>query len=185
MAWGSGGKRVSDAAGRASEAADYIEEKEPLINKFTDEQENLQAQVDKLVVEGDSSPAAAQASVGADATVYPTLKARLDAENKSITTQLADTAKRSEVQSLVVNKAERQEVELLSAKVSEKAKQSDLEIERARISNLTANAGNTEDNAELLDIRIGFDGEIYPTAGDATRAIGNYMTDENATWEVI
>lgn len=90
MGWQSGGKRVSDAASRASEAADYIEGKEHLINKFTGEQENLQAQVDKLVVEGDSSPAAAQAAVGADGTKHSTLKARLDAEQNKVTQQLAE-----------------------------------------------------------------------------------------------
>lgn len=91
MGWQSGGKRVSDAASRASEAADYIEGKEDLINKFTGEQENLQAQVDKLVVEGDSSPAAAQAAVGADGTKHSTLKARLDAEQNKVAQQLAET----------------------------------------------------------------------------------------------
>lgn len=41
---------------------------------------NKQAQMDKLVAEGDSSPAAAQASVGADGTTYGSLKTRLDEE---------------------------------------------------------------------------------------------------------
>lgn len=95
MGWGSGGKRGIDAAVRADLAVDYIKTKEPLINKFVDGQTNLQAQVDKLVVSGDSSPAAAQASVGSDATVYPSLKARLDAENNKVTSQLADTARQT------------------------------------------------------------------------------------------
>lgn len=59
----------------------------------------------------------------------------------------------------------------LGQQLAEKALQSELEIERARISNLTANAGNTDGNAELLDIRVGFDGTTYTTAGEATRMV--------------
>ena len=72
----------------------------------------------------------------------------------------------------------------LNDKVDTKATQEDLEIERARISNLTANAGDTDGNAELLDIRVGFDGVTYQTAGDATRALSNYMKSENESWVV-
>lgn len=39
-------------------------------------------------------------------------------------------------------------------------------------------------NAELLDIRVGFDGVTYPTAGEASRAIGQYMTFENESWVI-
>lgn len=64
------------------------------------------------------------------------------------------------------------------------AKESDLIIERERISNLTANAGDTDGNAELLDIRVGFDGVTYQTAGEATRALSNYMKSENESWVI-
>lgn len=39
----------------------------------------------------------------------------------------------------------------------------------ARINNLVANAGDASNNAELLDIRVGRDGVIYSTAGEAVR----------------
>lgn len=51
-----------------------------------------------------------------------------------------------------------------------RAKQSDLDTLKARVDNLVANPGTpTEGNAELIDIRVGADGDIYPTAGDAIR----------------
>lgn len=54
----------------------------------------------------------------------------------------------------------------------------DIAVERARISTLVANAGNTDGNAELLDIRVGADGKTYATAGDAVRGqIGDLKSD--------
>lgn len=51
--------------------------------------DNVQAQIDQLVVNGDSSPAAAQAQVGADGTVHGSLKTRLDVEHNEVSRQLA------------------------------------------------------------------------------------------------
>lgn len=46
---------------------------------------NLQTQLDNVVAEGDSSPQASQAQVGADGTNFPSLKTRLDTEyNKTM-----------------------------------------------------------------------------------------------------
>lgn len=60
----------------------------------------------------------------------------------------------------------------LSASLAQKATQNELETEKSRINNLVANAGNTDGNAELLDIRVDHDGTVYPTAGETVRAIG-------------
>lgn len=46
----------------------------------------------------------------------------------------------------------------------------DLDVQTARIDNLLTQGTPTEGNAELIDIRVGADGTIYPTAGDAVRA---------------
>lgn len=57
----------------------------------------------------------------------------------------------------------------------EKATKTEVEVERKRIDLLTKiENGQTEGNTELLDIRIGIDGEIYDTAGTSVRKqIGN------------
>ncbi len=71
------------------------------MQEHKDRADNIQAQVDNLVADGDSSPEAAQARVGADGTNYTTLKQRLDAENQSVTAQLADMETRKADQSFV------------------------------------------------------------------------------------
>lgn len=53
---------------------------------------------------------------------------------------------------------------------SEKATKQELETEKARIDLLTSvQGGQTEGNAELLDIRIGVNGKTYSTSGNAVR----------------
>lgn len=56
------------------------------------------------------------------------------------------------------------------SEIKTKATQADFNTLKARVDNLTQTpAGSTEGNAELLDIRVGADGKVYPTAGDAVR----------------
>lgn len=59
--------------------------------------ENVQAQVNALVVQGDSSVEARQARVDAKGVEAATLKARLDAEQNAVTQQLADKAEKDKV----------------------------------------------------------------------------------------
>lgn len=51
---------------------------------LTDIADDLQEQVNQLIVDGDSSPEAAQARVDSDGTSYATLKARLDAKEQEL-----------------------------------------------------------------------------------------------------
>lgn len=60
----------------------------------------------------------------------------------------------------------------LTAKISNvsafaKNTESELAVERARVDNIVS--GNTADNAEVLDIRVGIDGVTYSAAGTAVR----------------
>lgn len=96
--------------------------------------------------------------------------------------KLADATEKSERQSDIANeKSERQ-----SAIATEKAeRQAEIAVERARIDTLThIEEGSTTGDAELIDIRVGYTGKIYPTAGEAVRSqlsdIGNiiYMKHE-------
>ena len=62
-------------------------------------------------------------------------------------------------------KSERQAAD--AAEKSERMQE--IAVERARINNLVANNNPTEGNSELIDIRIGADGNEYSTAGEAVR----------------
>ena len=58
----------------------------------------------------------------------------------------------------------------VNEQLDKKASKKDLEIERNRINLLTKiEAGETEGNTELLDIRNGADGVVYNTAGESVR----------------
>lgn len=57
--------------------------------------------------------------------------------------------------------------EAVSTEKSERMQE--ISIERARINNLIANNNPTEGNSELIDIRVGEDGNVYNSAGDAVR----------------
>ena len=68
-------------------------------------------------------------------------------------------------------------------------------VARERINNLVANNNPTDGNSELIDIRVGADGETYLNAGDAVReqvsslkediaeSILNYQSERDITWD--
>lgn len=66
--------------------------------------------------------------------------------------------------------------------LSQKANQDALNTVNGRVNNLIAHAGDNSNNAELLDIRIGWDGVVYPTAGDAVRSIQQFFTTQDEEW---
>ena len=74
-------------------------------------------------------------------------------ELKQVNSQLDTKANKKDVESLTKNKAN----------------SSDLEVERNRINNLVANAGNTDENSELLDLRIDNTGTNYGVSGESIR----------------
>ena len=67
-------------------------------------------------------------------------------------------------------KSVQQEIKNINDQLDKKANELDLQVERNRIDLLTrVENGETEGNAELLDIRNGADGIKYKSSGDAVR----------------
>ena len=74
----------------------------------------------------------------------------------------------------------------VTAQLAQKASKQEVEVERQRINSLSQlEEGSTTADAELLDIRIGADGTVYETAGEAVRnVLTAYMTIENEEWVI-
>ena len=71
--------------------------------------------------------------------------------------------------------ARKQEDAQLSQKISNETTELN-----SRISTIIADGQQTEGNTELIDIRTGADGKVYPTAGDAVRGQIGALSEENA-----
>lgn len=54
----------------------------------------------------------------------------------------------------------------------------EISVERARINNLVANNNPTEGNSELIDMRIGYDGTKYGSAGEAVRGQVSSLSED-------
>ena len=54
----------------------------------------------------------------------------------------------------------------------------EISVERARINNLVANNNPTEGNSELIDMRIGYDGTEYGSAGEAVRGQVSSLSED-------
>lgn len=74
------------------------------------------------------------------------------------------------------------EVKDANARANIETLTSEQSVLSSRVNNLTANSGaSTEGNAELIDIRVGYDGTIYNTAGEAVRFQTEKLAEEKAT----
>lgn len=82
--------RVGNAVPVSDDAKKIADEAKATAAAADSKSDNVQKQLTNIVVNGDSSPQAAQASVSADGTTYPSLKARLDAEQQAAAAQMAD-----------------------------------------------------------------------------------------------
>lgn len=96
------GKDVREAlASGIEEAGDIADKANTKSNDAVEQVDNIQAQVNQLVVEGDSSVEAAQARVDAEGKSFPTLKARLDEKETQFSSQLAQKAPQEELDGVV------------------------------------------------------------------------------------
>ena len=71
----------------------------------------------------------------------------------------------------------------INTQLDNKANQSDLEVERARIDSFTRlSEGSTTGDAELIDARVGTDGEVYTNVGNSIRTQINRMYSNIETY---
>ena len=71
----------------------------------------------------------------------------------------------------------------INSQLDNKANQSDLEVERARIDSFTRlSEGSTTGDAELIDARVGTDGEVYSNVGNSIRTQINRMYSNIETY---
>lgn len=95
------------------------------------------------------------------------------------------TARERIEEAITTEKSERQAAdnteksERQAADAAEKSERmQEIAVERARIDNLVSNNNPTEGNSELIDIRIGYDGTKYGSAGEAVRGqVGSLSED--------
>ncbi|RJE88636.1 SGNH/GDSL hydrolase family protein [Paenibacillus sp. 1011MAR3C5] len=126
---------------------------------------DVQAQVDTLVINGDSSPAAAQAAVDANGHDYKNLKVRLDTEHTQLKNNKAD---RSEVNALATEKANQIDLNATNVVVAQKADQTYVDEQIANI----GDGSPKETFATFAELQT-----TYPTG-----AIGVYLVAQNGHW---
>jgi hypothetical protein len=97
----------------------------------------FQAQIDQLVIQGDSSVEAAQARVEADGTVNATLQARLNKKEAETKTSLAQKAKQSDVDAALLLKRDK------SAKITNTDVESTTDANKLKLANLAQEVINS------------------------------------------
>lgn len=67
----------------------------------------------------------------------------------------------------------------VNSQLEHKANQTELKTVISRLDNIVANSSNTEGNTELIDARVGSDGEVYTNVGDNIRSVAKGCVEKS------
>lgn len=95
--------KLNSAITDAENAKNTANSAKTTANEAKAQSTSTQDQLDQIVIEGDSSVEAAQARVDTDGDTHTTLKERLDTEHSAVTSQLAEKAKQSDLDTTNLN----------------------------------------------------------------------------------
>ena len=77
------------------------------------------------------------------------------------------------------------DINVINSQLDTKANNLDLEVQKVRIDNLITNNNPTDGNSELIDIRVGRNGDVYTSAGESVRSELNKLYNTTLSLDIL